>query len=60
MSYTDILKIVPTMQSVAVASNAYRLVKKKKKKTGDFVNTGVSSIVGAAMIKEESDFLGGF
>lgn len=55
-----IIKIVPTLQSVALASNALKLVKKKKKKASDFVGTGVTSIVGAAMIQEQSKFMEGF
>jgi hypothetical protein len=56
----ELLKIVPTLQSVALAENALRLVRKKKKRAKDFISTGVTSIVGAAIIAEERKFLSGF
>jgi hypothetical protein len=55
-----ILNVVPTLQSVALAGNALRLVKKKRKRAKDFVSTGATTIVGAAMIQEQSKFLGEF
>ena len=60
MAYTDILKIVPTIQSAALAKHTLKLATKKKAKTKDFVETGVGTMVGAALIKEEADFIGGF
>lgn len=56
----EILKIVPTIQSVALAENALRLVRKRKKRAKDFISTGATSIVGAALIQEQSKFMGGF
>lgn len=55
-----IIKIVPTMMSLAVAANAYKLAKKKKKRAKDFVSTGTTSIVGTAMTAETAKFMGGF
>ena len=55
-----ILNVVPTLQSVALVGNALKLVRKKKKRTKDFISTGATTIVGAAMIQAESKFLEDF
>lgn len=55
-----ILKTIPTLQSLALAGHTYKLVKKKKKKASDFIETGATTMIGAAMIKEQSKFLEGF
>lgn len=41
------------MQSLALVGHNYR-IKKKKKKAKDFINTGVTNIVGLEMIKAQS------
>lgn len=55
----DILKIVPTIQAAALAGNALKLAKKKKKKVGDFLLGGTETMVGASFIKDEANFIGG-
>ena len=53
----SILKVIPTIQSVALVDRNLKLLKKKKKKSKDFVSAGVDTLVGASLIKAESDFL---
>ena len=60
MSIQSIMKIVPTLQSVALAENAYKLVKKKRKKTKDYIDTGTQSIFGAALVQEQSKLVEDF
>ena len=57
MSYTDILKVVPTIQAAALVGRNYQLVKKKKKKASDFLSAGVDTFVGTSFIAAESQFL---
>lgn len=52
-----ILRIAPTVQSLALAGNALRLVKKKRKRSSDFIKTGAQTIVGTAFVAEESSFI---
>ena len=52
MAYTDVLKIIPTMQSTALLSENYSFYKKKKK---NFLKQGVDNIVGVSMIKATAD-----
>ena len=51
-----ILEIVPTIQSLALLEANLRFLKKKKKKSRDFLGAGVTNIVGASMITETSKF----
>lgn len=53
----EILKIVPTLQATALVGANLKKLKKKKLKTKDVVEMGVGNIVGAALIKETSDFI---
>jgi hypothetical protein len=57
MATEAILRIVPTLQAVALAGHSYKLAKKKKKKVGDFISYGTTAIVGSALIKEQAAFL---
>lgn len=50
----DILKIIPTLQSIRLASDNYDFVKKKKKR---FVKQGVENIVGISLIKETANYI---
>ena len=54
-----ILGLVPTMQSIAIASENVRLLKKKNKNVGDFIGTGVKSIVGIGLMKDTANIIGG-
>ena len=53
----EILKIVPTMQSLALAKKNYNMVKKKKLSAKDFVKQGMENVVGTSLIKETADFV---
>ena len=50
-AYKEILRIVPVAQSAALASDSLTLVKKRKKKSKDFLRSGVRAVVGTSMIK---------
>jgi hypothetical protein len=55
MSYKDLLKIIPVVQSTALVENSFDLVRRKKKKK--IVRNAIETIVGVNIIKEESKFL---
>ena len=55
MSYKNLLNIIPVVQSAALVENSLNLVKPKKKKK--FTKTAMETIVGASIIKAESDLL---
>ena len=50
----EILKIIPTMQSIELVGD--HLNKKKKKKKG-FIESATHDIVGISLINETSNFL---
>lgn len=52
MAYTDILRIVPTVQAINLASR--NLPKKKKK---NLVKQGVENVVGTVLIKDTVKFI---
>jgi hypothetical protein len=54
MAYTDILKLIPTMQSTALLSDNISFSKKKKK---SFIKQGVGNIVNIALIKETAGYV---
>lgn len=54
-----ILRVSTLAQSASLAGNSMKLVKKKKKKVKDFLKVGATTIVGSALIKEQSDFIEG-
>ena len=47
----QMLKLAKDMQSVALVADSYALVKKKKKKPKDFIQTGFTNIVGTELIR---------
>jgi hypothetical protein len=47
----DLLKLTPTMMSLALAEDNYSFSKRKKK---DFVKQGIKNIVGVNLIKESA------
>lgn len=55
----EILRLAPTMQSAALLGYNMKMMKKKKKKVGDFVGMGMTNIVGVEMIKAQSDIIEG-
>lgn len=60
MAYTDILKVIPTVQSAALVNhNLANFLRKRKKRKG-MVGMAVDNIVGTALIKETAGFTGGF
>ena len=59
MSYQAIARLIPTLQAAALAGENLKVVKKKKKKTGDMVGMGAKNIVGTNLIKINADLIGG-
>lgn len=55
----DIIKIVPTIQAASLVGTSYKLAKKKKKKSSDFLSGGINLIGGTALIQAESQIIGG-
>lgn len=47
----DFNNLTKSMMGVALVSENYKLVKKKKKKAGDFVSTGTTNIVASELMK---------
>jgi hypothetical protein len=58
MTSKEILEIVPAIHSASLVGNALKLLKKKKKRKNLF-GTAADTIVGASMIKAESDMIAG-
>ena len=59
MTYTSILKIVPTLQAASLVKHNVNIAQKKNLKTKDMIDLGVTNIVGTNLIKIESDFISG-
>ncbi len=55
-----ILNLVPLAQSTAILSENVRLAKKKDKGVGDFMGSGVKTLVGLKLTKETADIIKGF
>jgi hypothetical protein len=52
----EILRLIPTIQSINLVEHNLNYLKKKKKKK--IVNLGIDNIVGSFFIKETADFIG--
>ena len=59
MTYTSILKIVPTLQAASLVKHNVNIAQKKNLKTKDMIDLGVTNIVGTNLIKIESDLIAG-
>lgn len=55
----EIIKLAPTIQSMALLGENMKFMKKKKKNAGDFIGMGMTNIVGVEMIKAQSDIIEG-
>lgn len=55
-----ILNLIPLAQSTAILSENVRLAKKKDKGVGDFIGTGVKTLVGLELTKETANLIGRF
>lgn len=53
----DIVKLVPTLQSVGLVGHNVAYVKKKQKKTKDIVKLGTDNIIGTSLIKANASFM---
>lgn len=59
MTAKEILKIVPILQSTQLLGENIKFMKMKKKKSGDFVKTGIKNIVGTELIKTQANVIEG-
>jgi hypothetical protein len=59
MTTKDIMNIIPTIQSVGLVNENLKFLKKKKKKTKDYVYNFGTNIVGTSLIKSQADFIAG-
>ena len=59
MDFKPILRVVPTIESIALLKRNVDFVSKKKKKSNDFVKLGTGNIVGTALIKEQANLIEG-
>lgn len=60
MSYKKIMEIIPTMQSISLVNENFKLLKKKKKlTTKDMIGLGAKNIIGTSLIKVNADLIGG-
>ena len=55
----SLAKLAQTGQALALAGENLKLVKKKKKKSKDFLKTGVKNIVGIKLISETGKLISG-
>ena len=58
MSYTDILKLIPTMQSTALASDNYKFAMKNKHTMKSMTGQGVKNIVGTSLLQDSAKLIG--
>ena len=54
MTAKNIMKIVPSMQAIALTRENIKLIKKKKIKSKDIIDTGMTNIIGIEFIKLQS------
>jgi len=55
----DIMGIIPTLQGTAMLGHSMKAMKKKKKHLRSLTGVAVGTIVGASLIKHESNIIGG-
>lgn len=60
MTAKEILGIVPIAQSLALAEENLKVVKKKHKKSEDFIGTSMKNIIGTEFIKIQAQAIGDF
>jgi hypothetical protein len=60
MTAKDILSIIPIVQSTALAGENIKSMKKKKKKSEDFIDMGIKNVIGTEFIKIQAQAIGDF
>lgn len=55
---TELLRLIPTLQSLSIVAENAKFVKKKNKTTKNFIDVGVGNMIGVALTKETADFIG--
>ncbi len=59
MGYKELLEASQDLQAAALVGDSFNLVKKKKKKTSDFLGTATRNVIGTSLIKAQADITGG-
>ena len=55
MTTENLLKLARDVQAAALVGDNIKFARKKKKKTSDFVKSGVSNILGTSLIKAQAN-----
>lgn len=55
--YNDILKVIPAIQSTALAADNIDFMHKKNKGASDYMKQGTKNIIGTHMISMTSDLV---
>ena len=58
MTYKQIANLIPTIQSATLVSHNLKQLDKKKVKTKDILNLGMTNIVGLSLIQTEAQLVG--
>ena len=58
MTYKQIANLIPTIQSATLVSHNLKSLDKKKVKTKDILNLGMTNIVGLSLIQTEAQLIG--
>lgn len=59
MTTKDLMNLSTTIQSVALVDENLKFLKKKKKKTKDYLGNFGTNIIGTSLIKSQADFIAG-
>ena len=57
MPYQDIARIIPSIQATHLLGKNVELVKKKKAKTKDMIEMGVTNIAGTGLIQATAQLI---
>jgi hypothetical protein len=57
MNITNILKVVPMIQTASILNENVKVMNKKKVNTKDIVKLGVTNVVGIGLIQAENQFI---
>lgn len=58
MSYKDIARIIPAVQSIDLIKHDLKAIKKKKKTASDVISLGTRNLIGVSLIGSTSDLIG--
>lgn len=53
----DVLRVGQAAQAMALTGENIKLMKKKKKKAGDFIKVGATNIVGISLLRSQGNII---